>query len=133
MSITRAATNADAQKKDLEYTSVTNALIVPKETFLRQFGGKAEAFLRLFIVPATESNLKFKSPFEYNEVSSHPLIDIGDYVYSTGEYNLAQSIYESPYYWMMRDPKYCDLASQHRGQFLEKEIAHMKFRTRNSC
>ena len=39
------------------------------------------------------------------------------------EFNLAQSIYESPFYWMNKDKAYKDIALTHRGEVTE-EIAY---------
>ena len=74
---------------------------------------------RFSIVPGTV-NRKFDSIGAYNRAHSHPAVALGD-----GRYwlplppNLPQSIYESPYYWMMEDERYKDTALKNRGDATE--------------
>ena len=74
---------------------------------------------RFSLVPSTV-NQEFDSIGAYNKVHSHPAMALGD-----GRYwvpllpNLAQSIYESPFYWMMHDEQYKDTALKNRGDATE--------------
>ena len=104
---------------------ISGALLVAKHALIKQFGEKGESFLDLFSIPITHSNTSFITPFVYNEVNSKPLLDLGQHVYVSSQYRLFESIYESPYYWMLADPHYRDIASANRGRFLEQEIARM--------
>jgi hypothetical protein len=122
--MTAVVEEAESRAEIVDAASITNALIFSKQMLTNRFGEKAQAFLTLFSTPIYETNKGFLSPFDFNEVNPRPLIDMGQHIYSTGEYNLAQSIYESPYYWMLKDPAYCDAAAEHRGKFLEAEIAY---------
>ncbi len=36
---------------------------------------------------------------------------------------MPDTIYESPFFWMMGDPEYADIHAEHRGRFLEKKAA----------
>ena len=56
----------------------------------------------------------------YNQVHSHPVMELGDGRYCVPLLpNLAQSIYESPYYWMQSDEAYRDTALSNRGDATE--------------
>ena len=74
---------------------------------------------RFSLVPGTV-NQELVSIGGYNKVHSHPTIALGD-----GRHwlpllpNLAQSIYESPFYWMMQDERYKDTALKNRGDATE--------------
>ena len=74
---------------------------------------------RFSLVPGT-ANQEFDSIGGYNKVHSHPVVELGD-----GRYwlplppNLAQSIYESPFYWMTQDDQYRDAAFNNRGEATE--------------
>ena len=41
------------------------------------------------------------------------------------QYRLCESIYESPFFWMMADKEYADTHAQHRGMFLERKAAEI--------
>ena len=56
----------------------------------------------------------------YNQMHSHPAIELGDGRFCVPLLpNLAQSIYESPYYWMLADEAYRDAAFNNRGDATE--------------
>ena len=65
-------------------------------------------------------NQQFDAMASYNVVHSHPALALGD-----GRYclplltNLAQSVYESPFYWMMEDSQYKDTSLTNRGDTTE--------------
>ena len=79
-----------------------------------------ECFLHWFSLKPGEVNQNFNSIGDYNKIHSHPVITLED-----GRYwvpilsNLAESIYESPYYWMEKDEEYKDTASKNRGATAE--------------
>ena len=79
-----------------------------------------ENFIGKFsLVPGTV-NQEFDSIGGYNKVHSHPVVELDD-----GRYwlplpqNLAQSVYESPFYWMTQDDQYRDTAFKKRGDATE--------------
>ena len=78
------------------------------------------SFLGRFSLVSGTVNQEFVSIGGYNRVHSHPIIELGD-----GRYwlplppNLAQSIYESPFYWMTQDDQYRDTAFKNRGDATE--------------
>lgn len=105
--------------------ALTAALIVSKTHLSSRFRGKSASFLKLFSTPIHNGNPSFTDPFAFNEVNARPLLDIGQYLYVANEYKLFESIYESPYYWMLQDTKYAATAARNRGKFLEYQVTKM--------
>ena len=69
-------------------------------------------------------NKDFNSIADYNNAKSHPIIKINDKNYLLLQlFDLLQSMYESPLYWMNNDEEYKDTADKHRGDFTEKFCA----------
>lgn len=83
-----------------------------------------QCFLQRFTVTPGTVNENFHTVGEYNVVHSHPILRLDTERYFLPIYsNLPQSIYESPYYWMMGDKGYKAVALGNRGNATE-EIAH---------
>ena len=103
---------------------LTNSLLIAKADLTKKFGdNKTGAFVSKFATPITDANETFTSPFVVNQVYLAPLIDLGEHLYAPNSYRLIESIYESPFYWMMLDDSYRDTAATHRGAFLERTAA----------
>ena len=102
---------------------LTNSLLIEKEDVRREFGANADAFFSQFVTPITETNKAFTDPFSINSVALAPIIEMGDNLYVPSQYRLFESIYESPFFWMMADNNYADTHAEHRGEFLEKTSA----------
>ncbi len=113
------------EKHPVSFGDQTDSLLVSKSELVKRFGKKAEAFISKFSTPILSANLQFTNPFDVNQVSLAPLIDMGDVLYVPNQYRLFETIYESPFYWMMDDPQYINTAAIHRGEFLEKTTAHL--------
>lgn len=109
--------------EDLSLGDLTSSLTIEKSELRKRFGRKVEFFLAKFSIPAVNANTGFVEPFAVNMVGIAPLIDLGEVLYVPSQYRLFQSIYESPFYWMIDDPAYRDTASTHRGEFLEATAA----------
>lgn len=78
------------------------------------------AFLQNFSVTPGVDNQHFFYPGSYNRVESHPLIALGnDEYFLPVWFNLAHSVYESPFYWMVSDSKYKETSFKHRGEATE--------------
>jgi hypothetical protein len=99
---------------------LTNSLLITKAELRKEFGSKVDAFLAKFSTPSTGVNQSFADPFAVNAVAIAPLIDLGDHIYVPNQYRLFESVYESPFYWMLTDKAYLDTATKHRGDFLER-------------
>ena len=105
---------------ELNDSHLTGSLLISKEDVRSKFGAKADAYFSMFVSPNANANKRFKSPFDINKVAIKPVINLGDYLYVPVQYRLCESIYESPFYWMMDDSEYADTHAKHRGEFLEK-------------
>jgi len=58
---------------------------------------------------------------DYNIINSHPIIKLNsDKYFLPIPFLLFQAVYESPYYWIIRDREYKDIASNHRGKVGEE-------------
>ena len=112
-------------KKSENLSALTLSLLISKDELTKRFGQKADVFISKYTTPAVGGNSGFTNPFAINQVSIAPLIDIGDHLYVSDQYRLAATIYESPYYWMMADEAYRNIAADHRGAFLEQTAAHI--------
>lgn len=98
---------------------LTDSLLIAKEDVRKKFGSKSDAFFSKFVTPITEANEKFNDPFSVNAVALAPIIEMGDNLYVPLQYRLCESIYESPYFWMMGDSAYANVHAKHRGEFVE--------------
>jgi len=76
-----------------------------------------EAILSSFsIIPGTV-NQKYSTPRAYNILDSHPIIQLeSDLYFLPFTFGLAQSLYESPFYWMAQDKAYKDISFINRGE-----------------
>lgn len=80
------------------------------------------AFLDAFTLHGVNS--QFKATSDFNAVNATPLLKSAeDTVLFFQPYSLFESLYESPFYWMMADESYKSKATQHRGQFTENFTA----------
>lgn len=111
--------------KEISHGDLTSSLLIAKADVHKKFGDKANAFFAKFATPATNANAAFIDPFVVNAVTIAPIIDLGEYLYVPNQYRLLETIYESPFYWMMADKSYCNEAAEHRGAFLENTTAHI--------
>ncbi len=126
--INRQMTAVGHMRKNGHYFShgdLTNSLTISKAEVRRKFGQKANAFFSKFATPATGANDGFVDPFAVNAVAIAPIIDLGEHLYVPNQYRLYEAIYESPFYWMMGDKSYRDIAAERRGTFLETTAAHI--------
>ena len=81
------------------------------------------SFLDAFALTPGEANKEFLHIGAYNAVHSHPVIRLKDNRFFLPIFfNLARSIYESPFYWMLSDKKYKETGLRNRGDATE-EIA----------
>ena len=79
-----------------------------------------DSFLRTFSLTPGETNQKLDSIGAYNAAQSHPVIRLGiDRFFLPIFFNLARSIYESPFYWMLEDSNYKDIGLENRGNATE--------------
>ena len=88
------------------------------ESDLSEFNSdELKNILRAFsILPNTE-NKTLSAPGQYNVIASNPIIILREGLYFIPVlFNFAQSIYESPFYWMIKDAAYKEQSLINRGQ-----------------
>lgn len=82
--------------------------------------GEIESILNAFSVTPGCVNKDLDLPGKYNVINSHPIIRLDKECYFVPIlFNLAQSIYESPFYWMNEDDGYKIMAAKNRGEAAE--------------
>lgn len=73
--------------------------------------------LKTFSVKPGDQPQHFNVPGQYNLINSHPIIALEENLFFVPVlFNLAQSIYESPFYWMLQDAKYKEASFYNRGK-----------------
>ena len=84
-----------------------------------QLSSESEAvvtqFFKIFSCRPGEVNCNFQHVNDINEAEIKPLIRIGGRYFLPSHTWLFQSIYESPFYWMLNDSQYKDQALDNRG------------------
>lgn len=118
-----------AHIKELKETPPDNWTMLPAFTFtapeLAEKSGidlaTTEAILKAFSFPRTSRNVTFSSLSEFNLTNALPILEIEQGRYALFQfYSLAESLYESPFFWMCADKSYADSALAHRGEFTER-------------
>ena len=77
--------------------------------------------LNAFCVLEGERNDAFQTLNDFNLVNAKPIIigQPGTYILFQA-YSFYEALYESPFYWMIKDDSYRDTAFKHRGDFTEE-------------
>ena len=84
------------------------------------------ALMDAFTAPSGGGNEGFTALGEFNVAHERPLIPVGDDELALlSPRALAEALYESPFFWMVKDDAYRDTASQHRGEYTEGFSAHL--------
>ncbi|MDX2101931.1 MAG: hypothetical protein SF002_05260 [Alphaproteobacteria bacterium] len=79
-----------------------------------------DAVLRAFRFENYERNAPFTGISEFNETNVRPILSFAGGPYVLLQHNqLQESLYESPFFWMMEDDDYRSTATAHRGSFTE--------------
>jgi hypothetical protein len=109
-----------------EWTMLSAFSFTPQE--LAAYTGSetelVERILLQFTVPVGDTNPRFVSLQDFNQITATPLLrsPSGEFV-SLQNYALAEAIYDSPFYWMQNDKDYRPRRDQHRGEFTESFVA----------
>lgn len=79
-----------------------------------------DAIFKAFSVESLPCNSSLKAIGSYNETNAYPLIPLenGEFLMFQG-YSLAESAYETPFFWMSKDNIYKEEAKKNRGLFTE--------------
>ncbi|WP_228398767.1 hypothetical protein [Limnobaculum xujianqingii] len=81
---------------------------------------KVITFLTMFSTSSDRGNALFESIDDFNIINAKPIIHVNNTYYLFQLTVLAQSLYESPIFWMREDKIYRKLADEHRGNFTEE-------------
>ena len=81
-----------------------------------------QSFLNNFSISIKKGlNSQFKTIGNYNLINSHPIIKLDEEKYFVPiPFLLFEAIYESPFYWMIKDKEYEDQAGKNRGRVGEE-------------
>jgi hypothetical protein len=83
-----------------------------------------EQILLAFTFPAEGRNEGFRTLQDFDAVTATPLLRMPDGMFvSLQAYALAESLYESPFFWMTQDKAYLPALEKHRGDFTEAFVA----------
>ncbi len=98
------------------YKNLIDLFVIEKSNFSNEVN--IEAFLNNFSVkPHKGLNSHFKTIGHYNIINSHPIIRLDHERYFVPMvFLLFESLYESPFYWMVNDKAYIDKAGKNRGK-----------------
>ncbi|MEH3040656.1 MAG: SEC-C metal-binding domain-containing protein [Sphingomonas paucimobilis] len=108
------------------YSSLLPAFCVTVEEVARQCGQPLEISRAVFAAfsATAPSNLDFTSLGAFNLATACPIITLpGERFLALDTYGMVESIYDSPFYWMIGDKPYRADASAHRGAFTEQFVA----------
>ena len=84
-----------------------------------------ESVFDAFSLPSAEKSGGFNSMSDFNHAKAYPLIEIEKGKYMLYQYRcFTDSLYESPSYWMKKDPVYADQSAKNRGEFTEQFCAN---------
>jgi hypothetical protein len=110
-----------------EICSAALSILCFEEQDLRHFGDdQVKAFIKAFSLTPGDVNRKLDFPGQFNQLQSNPIVRLPDGRYFIPvEFNLAEAIYESPFYWMNADSSYSGEALRHRGRFAEDVTANL--------
>lgn len=83
-----------------------------------------ERILLRFTVPDGDTNPRFASLQDFNQITATPLLRLPNGEFALLQnYALAEAIYDSPFYWMQDDKAYRQHRDRHRGEFTENLVA----------
>ena len=106
------------------YEGLLNLFCISPDEFDKDLN--ISAFLNNFSIPANSSgvNHQFKNIGDFNLFTAKPIIQLSNKKYFCPiNFSLFESIYESPYYWMLEDKSYHDKLAYNRG-FAGEEITY---------
>lgn len=118
------------------FKNLIELFTIPRSELLEQPGG--QFFIENFSLETGSQLAKnYAGLGAYNPTQSHPLLVLDQERFLLPlSFFIAESVYDSPYYWMIQDKKYASIASTNRGnvgedisfQFLNKIYGNNTFR-----
>lgn len=93
-------------------------------SFTTHSSDSVAAAIEAFSLPEAEQNSNFRSIHSFNVAYAYPFLRYGSDKYILfQQYTAAEALYDSPYYWMLKDQTYIQTALKHRGDFTESFTA----------
>jgi hypothetical protein len=90
---------------------------------------KYPQFLKIIEAFSTDSmsigNKNFEEPNDFNEFRSKPIIEFNDHYLIPLPYLIAESLFESPFYWFLEDNEYKSKALHNRGTASEDIVVSL--------
>jgi hypothetical protein len=112
--------------KTPSFRSLLPAFTTTADDIVAQSGRSMETVRAVLaaLSAATPSNQDFTSLGAFNLANACPIIALPDGRYiALQTYGIVESLYDSPFYWMIGDKSYRATASAHRGSFTEQFVA----------
>ncbi|OEE85937.1 SecA-like protein [Enterovibrio norvegicus FF-162] len=112
----------DIDGSEICYKSYLNSNALSVENISKQTkyaSEKVESFLSAFTADRSEDNSALQAIDDVNVVNFKPIAKFDDKYFLFQPTALAQSMYESPIFWMRSDKNYVNKAVMHRGEFTE--------------
>ncbi len=79
-----------------------------------------KSFIDSFVSPESVNKKEFKSLGDFNPLNAYPIIRIKEDEYLLFQsYSLTEALYETPFFWLLEDKQYKDVALKNRGLFTE--------------
>jgi hypothetical protein len=102
------------------YDDLLNAFILKKSDFGIQIQLLIESFST---VANSDNNLEFQSIGDFNLINSNPIVKLSDEnFFIPVMFTLCQAVYESPFYWMIKNEDYKPIALKNRGDIGENLV-----------
>jgi hypothetical protein len=108
------------------YQGLIDLFTIKKTDFKKDL--KIDIFLENFSIVAQKNfNNQFESIGSFNQFNAKPIIQLdGERFFVPSSFALAEAVYESPFYWMLKeDENYRNISSQNRGKVGEEMVYNL--------
>lgn len=108
------------------YQGLIDLFTIKKTDFKKAL--KIDLFLKNFSIVAQKNlNNQFESIGSFNQFNAKPIIQLdGERFFVPSSFALAEAVYESPFYWMLKeDENYRNISSQNRGKVGEEMVYNL--------
>lgn len=114
--------NLRKSRKNLSQSEqLTNIFCLTKDEIIQKNDDFKNILEHLTIDLSVQNNEQFSEIGDFNSYCERPIIKISDQLYFIpSAFMLSESLYESPYYWMLADKDYINTALHNRGKIAEE-------------
>ncbi len=88
-------------------------------SFIEMDIGIIKNIIEAFTIPNNEKNVNFRTLNDFNITNAYPIIKINNEYLLFQIYSLTESLYDTPFYWFLKDKNYYNTAMKNRGDFTE--------------